>query len=137
MNIEQALTDNLGFFLRAMKANGHTETYAFTETDASIGTGLSLKGGGWGRGMDTLGIGFLRNSISKERRHYLEAGGISFFIGDGALNYRPEQIFETYYSLKAWKNTFVTADYQRMWNPAYNADRGPADFYAVRVHAEF
>lgn len=137
VNIEQALTDNLGFFLRAMKANGHTETYAFTETDASIGTGLSLKGGGWGRGMDTLGIGFLRNSISKERRHYLEAGGISFFIGDGALNYRPEQIFETYYSLKAWKNTFVTADYQRMWNPAYNADRGPADFYAVRVHAEF
>lgn len=137
VNIEQALTDNLGFFLRTMKANGHTETYAFTETDASIGTGLSLKGGGWGRGMDTLGIGFLRNSISKERRHYLEAGGISFFIGDGALNYRPEQIFETYYSLKAWKNTFVTADYQRMWNPAYNADRGPADFYAVRVHAEF
>lgn len=137
INIEQAVTDNLGFFLRAMKADGRTETYAFTETDGSLGTGFSLKGGGWGRGMDTLGIGYLRNTLSGDRRRYLEAGGISFFIGDGALNYKPEQIFETYYSLNVWKNTFLTADYQRMWNPAYNADRGPANFYAVRFHAEF
>ena len=137
INVEQAITDNLGFFLRAMKADGRTETYAFTETDGSLGTGFSLKGGAWGRGMDTLGIGYLHNTISKDRRNYLEAGGISFFIGDGALNYKPEQIFETYYSLNVWKNTFLTADYQRMWNPAYNADRGPANFYAVRFHAEF
>lgn len=137
INIEQAITDNLGFFLRAMKADGRTETYAFTETDGSVGTGFALKGGAWGRGMDTLGIGYSRNTISKDRRNYLEAGGISFFIGDGALNYRPEQLFETYYSLNVWKSTFLTADYQRMWNPAYNADRGPANFYAVRFHAEF
>lgn len=137
INLEQAITDNLGFFLRAMKADGRTETYAFTETDGSLGTGFALKGGAWGRGMDTLGVGYLHNTISRERRNYLEAGGISFFIGDGALNYRPEQIFETYYSLNVWKNTFLTADYQRMWNPAYNADRGPANFYAVRLHAEF
>jgi len=137
INIEQAITDNLGFFLRAMKADGRTETYAFTETDGSLGTGFALKGGAWGRGMDTLGIGYLRNTLSKDRRNYLEAGGISFFIGDGALNYRPEQIFETYYSLNVWKNTFLTADYQHMWNPAYNADRGPANFYAIRFHAEF
>ncbi len=137
INIEQALTDNLGFFLRAMKADGRTETYAFTETDGSLGTGFSLKGGAWGRGMDTLGIGYLRNTLSRDRRNYLAAGGISFFIGDGALNYRPEQVFETYYSFNALKNTYVTADYQRMWNPAYNADRGPANFYALRVHTEF
>lgn len=137
INIEQAITDNLGFFLRAMKADGRTETYAFTETDGSLGTGFSLKGGAWGRGMDTLGIGYLHNTLSRERRNYLEAGGISFFIGDGALNYRPEQVIETYYSLNVWKSTFLTADYQRMWNPAYNADRGPANFYAIRFHAEF
>lgn len=137
INIEQALTDNLGFFLRAMKADGRTETYAFTETDGSLGTGFSLKGSAWGRGMDTVGIGYLRNTLSKDRRNYLAAGGISFFIGDGALNYRPEQVFETYYSFNALKNTYVTADYQRMWNPAYNADRGPANFYALRVHTEF
>jgi hypothetical protein len=29
---------------------------------------------------------------------------------------KPEQLFETYYSLHVWRNTFLTADYQRM-NP--------------------
>lgn len=137
INIEQAMTEDLGFFLRAMQADGRTETYAFTETDGSLGTGLALKGGAWGRAQDTVGVGYLRNTISKDRRRYLEAGGISFFIGDGALNYRPEQVVETYYSLNVWKTVFLTADYQRMWNPAYNADRGPANFFGVRFHAEF
>lgn len=137
LNFEQALSDDLGFFLRAMKADGRTETYAFTETDRSLAAGFSLKGNRWGRERDTLGIAYARNGLSHDRRGYLEAGGISFFIGDGALNYRPEQIFETYYSLNVWKNAFLTADYQRMRNPAYNADRGPANFYALRLHAEF
>jgi hypothetical protein len=137
VNVEQAISDNLGFFLRAMKADGKTETYAFTETDGSLATGFALKGAAWGRADDTLGVGFLHNTLSQERRAYLAAGGISFFIGDGGLNYRPEQVFETYYSLKVWKSIFVSADYQRMWNPAYNADRGPANFFAARFHAEF
>ena len=120
-----------------MKSDGRTETYAFTETDGSIAAGFALKGAAWGRGMDTVGVGFAHNTLSSDRRKYLEAGGISFFIGDGALNYKPEQLFETYYSLHVWRNTFLTADYQRMKNPAYNADRGPADFFAMRLHAEF
>lgn len=137
INVEQAISEDLGFFLRAMKADGRTETYAFTETDGSVAAGLALKGTAWKRGSDTLGVAFAYNSVSPDRRKYLEAGGISFFIGDGALNYKPEQLFETYYSLNVWKNTFLTADYQRMWNPAYNADRGPANFFAMRLHAEF
>lgn len=137
INIEQALGEHLGFFLRAMQADGRTETYAFTETDASLGTGFSLRGAAWGRDGDSLGVGYVRNAISRERRRYLEAGGISFFLGDGALDYRPEQVFETYYSLAIGSGAFVTADYQRLWNPAYNADRGPANFLAVRLHAEF
>ena len=137
INVEQAITDDLGFFLRAMRADGRTETHAFTETDGSLGTGLALRGAAWGRGDDTVGVAYARNTLSRDRRRYLEAGGISFFIGDSRLNYRPEQVFETYYSLRAWKRSFLTADYQRMWNPAYNADRGPANFFALRFHAEF
>lgn len=137
INVEQAITEDLGFFLRAMKADGRTETHAFTETDGSLGTGLALRGAAWGRGDDTVGVAYARNTLSRERRQYLEAGGISFFIGDTRLNYRPEQIVETYYSVRVWKKSFLTADYQRMWNPAYNADRGPANFYALRFHAEF
>ena len=120
-----------------MKADGKTETLAFTETDGSIGTGLSMKGSSWSRPKDTLGVGYLYNTLSKDRRRYLEAGGISFFLGDGHLNYRPEQVFETYYSANVWKNFYVTADYQHMMNPGYNADRGPVDLAAIRLHVEF
>lgn len=137
INIEQALSDNLGIFLRAMHADGRTETYAFTEADASFATGLALKGAAWGRPDDTFGLAWMRNSLSNDRRNYLAKGGISFFIGDGGLNYRPENIVETYYSWKAMAGIWLTADYQRIANPAYNADRGPANIGSLRVHAEF
>ena len=139
VNIEQAISEDLGFFLRAMKADGKTETLAFTETDASLGTGLSWKGNAWNRPKDTLGVGYIYNTISKERRSYLEAGGISFFLGDEHPNfkYSPEQVFETYYSMNVWKDLYATLDYQHMMNPGYNADRGPVDFGAIRLHIEF
>ncbi|HMV19583.1 MAG TPA: carbohydrate porin [Rhodocyclaceae bacterium] len=44
---------------------------------------------------------------------------------------------EAYYSLRLAKGVFLTADMQRMSHPAYNADRGPANFYALRLHGEF
>jgi hypothetical protein len=139
INLEQAISDDLGFFLRAMKADGKTETLAFTETDASLGTGIAWKGNAWGRAKDTIGLGYLLNTISKDRRDYLEAGGISFFLGDEHPNfkYRPEQVFETYYSMNVWKDLYATLDYQHMMNPGYNADRGPVDFAAIRLHVEF
>lgn len=137
INVEQAINEDQGVFLRAMKADGRTETYAFTEADGSFSTGLALKGAKWGRADDTVGLAFLRNTLSRDRRQFLEAGGMSFFIGDGALNYRPETIFETYYSLAVAKSTSVTLDYQHYRNPAYNADRGPVDVFGVRLHSEF
>ena len=137
INLEQEIVDDLGWFLRAMHADGRTETYAFTEADGSFATGLSLKGGRWNRPDDTFGIAWMRNTISNERRDYLAKGGISFFIGDGKLGYSPEHIFETYYSWKAMRGLWLTADYQHIENPAYNADRGPANILSLRLHAEF
>lgn len=136
INIEQEISDSAGFFLRAMKADGRTETYAFTEVDGSFSSGFLIKGGSWGRAGDTVGLSVMRNTLSDERRRFLEAGGISFFIGDGKLNYRPEDIFEGFYSLNLGKEYWLTADYQRIQNPAYNADRGPIDVYAFRLHVE-
>jgi high affinity Mn2+ porin len=137
INIEQAINENLGVFLRAMKADGRTETYAFTEVDGSLSVGASLKGAAWARSEDTVGLAFLRNTLSKERRDYLAAGGISFFIGDGALNYRPEQIVEAYYSLELMKDTSLSLNVQHFNNPAYNADRGPVNIIGARFHTEF
>ena len=58
-------------------------------------------------------------------------------IGDGQLNYRPEQILEAYYaySLNRWAT--LTFDYQFIDNPGYNADRGPVSVFSGRLHAQF
>lgn len=137
INIEQELSDNTGFFMRAMQADGRTETHAFTEVDGSISSGIVIKGNAWGRSADGVGLSVMQNTLSNQRRQFLAAGGISFFIGDGRLNYRPEDIFEGYYSLGVYKNVWLTADYQRIVHPAYNADRGPIDVYAARLHLEY
>ena len=42
-------------------------------------------------------------------------------VGDGALSYGAEFVAETYYSLKLADGLFVTADYQFIGNPGYNA----------------
>ena len=137
LNLEQQVSADIGVFARANWADGKTETYAFTEIDNSVSAGVVLQGSQWGRAQDTLGIAAVQNGLSRQRRAYLAAGGLGFFIGDGALNYRPERILETYYSLGLIKNTTLTLDYQYIQNPAYNADRGPVSIGALRLHAAF
>ncbi len=136
-NVEQAINSNVGTFIRAMKADGRTETFAFTEADNSVSLGVISKGAAWGREPDSAGFAFARNGISNDRRQFLASGGVSFFIGDGALQYRPETIVEAFYSVGVYKGFWVTADHQRIWNPAYNGNRGPVAVSAVRLHAEF
>ena len=136
VNIEQEINDNTGFFMRTMVTDGHTETWAFTEVDDSVSTGLAIKGNLWQRNEDSAGVSLMQNYLSADRRRFLEAGGISYFIGDGQLNYRPETIFEGYYSLDLFKGGWLTPDYQFILNPAYNADRGPVHVFAFRFHAE-
>ena len=136
-NVEQEISSNVGAFMRVMKTDGRTETYAFTEVDNSFSGGVLIKGGAWSRPEDNVGLSFMQNQISNDRRKYLQAGGISFFIGDGSLSYKSENIFEGFYSFGIYKNTWLTADYQRISNPAYNSARGPVNVYAFRFHSEF
>ena len=137
INIEQEISPELGVFLRAMQTDGATETYAFTEADQSFAVGLELMGSRWGRAQDTLGVSFMQNGLSNDRRDYLRAGGLSFFIGDGGLNYAPETIVEMYYSLPLGKHSSLSLNLQHFTNPAYNADRGPLVIGGVRLHTEF
>ncbi len=137
INVEQALSEDIGMFLRVMKADGKTETQGFTEVDQSLATGLLLRGAMWGRASDSVGLALLINGLSPERRRYLAAGGLSFFIGDGSLKYRPETIVESFYSLGLMKNVWLTGGYQYIQNPAYNAERGPVNVLALRFHAEY
>ena len=81
----------------------------------------------------------MENRLSRDRRGFLQAGGMSYFIGDGAGNfsYRPERGLEAFYSVGLGKGLWVTGDWQRIQNPAYNRLRGPVTVYALRLHAEF
>jgi high affinity Mn2+ porin len=136
-NLEQSLTDNIGLFGRWSWNDGKTETMAFTDINASLSAGLSIKGRSWGRPEDTIGIAGAINSISPSFRNFVAAGGTGVLIGDGQLNYRKEDILETYYSIKIYKETRLTLDYQFIANPAYNADRGPVSVFSGRFHSEF
>lgn len=137
LNIEQRLSRDVGMFGRASWADGQTETYAFTEIDHSITAGAVIKGASWGRAQDAVGLAVLQNGLSGARRNYLAAGGMGFFIGDGALRYRPENILEAYYNWNILKRSWATLDFQRVVHPAYNADRGPVSIASVRLHFEF
>jgi hypothetical protein len=68
-----------------------------------------------------------------------EPGGcpLRLLIGDGQLNYGTERILQTCYAYPVDKDFTVTADYQLVVNPAYNADRGPALIFSGHLHGEF
>jgi hypothetical protein len=139
---EQALTKNLGIYGRAFTSDGHTETMSFTEADNSISVGMGLNGTSWSRPQDTVGISMMQNGLSSFRKNYLQAGGVSYFIGDYAgpsqtISYRPERIGEIYYNATVIKNVLAGLNFQHINNPAYNAARGPVNIVSFRIHAEF
>ncbi|MFB9263241.1 carbohydrate porin [Bradyrhizobium erythrophlei] len=137
LNGEQQIAKDVGVFGRLSWNDGQNEILSFTDVDRSVSGGLSVKGSYWGRPNDTIGIGGAVNGLSAAHRDFLAAGGLGLLIGDGALNYRNERIFETYYAYSLNKNVTLTADYQFMTNPAYNADRGPVHIFSGRLHGEF
>jgi high affinity Mn2+ porin len=136
-NLEQELAADLGGFLRASINDGSKEAYEFTEINHAVSAGLALKGSRWGRQNDTAGLAFAVNGLSAAARDYFAAGGIGILIGDGALNYGPEKILETYYSFNVSKQLSFAVNYQHVNNPAHNRDRGPVNIFGVRLHAEF
>ncbi len=138
INFCQELTNNIGVFARASWNDGHTATWAFTEIDQSASAGFSIKATKIKRPDDVFGIAFVANGISQDHINYLNAGGYGFIIGDGKLpHYGYEQILETFYKIKLAKTLWITLDYQYIANPAYNADRGAVNVFAVRGHVEF
>lgn len=136
-NLEQELTPDLGAFVRASANDGRKEAYEFTEINRSLATGLSLKGTSWGRDEDRLGFAAVVNSLSDDARAYFAAGGVGILIGDGALNYGPEKILESYYSLALNEHATLSINFQHLRNPAYNRDRGPISIGAFRLHLQF
>lgn len=136
VDLEQQVAGEMGLFGRAMWADGKTETYAYTESDRSLSAGATMRGTRWGRPKDALGVAWGESLIAQAHRQYLERGGITFFLGDGRLDYHPEQVIEAYYLVTPFDHAALTFDVQRIASPAYDGDRGPVTFAGIRLHLE-
>ncbi len=138
VDLEQHLfSDDIGVFFRAMYSDGNTEVDAYNPADRSIAFGAVAKGSTWHRPFDVTGIGYAAAFISDSHAKYLALGGVDGFVGDGALRAAPENVVDAFYSVNLLRAIWLTGDYQFLWNPGFNADRGPVHIFGGRVHAEF
>lgn len=139
INIEQPLADSgeTGAFARFGWSDGANESFVFTEVDRHVSAGFQVSGVHWGRKDDRLGVAGAQTGIAPIHREYLNAGGLGFLLGDGKLNYGPEQIAETYYRAQLGPYFQVGPDVQYIRNPGYNRDRGPATVLSLRVNMRY
>jgi hypothetical protein len=137
LNLEQHVTTDIGLFFRGMISDGRSEVDAFNPADRSLSFGSVAKGSAWHRPFDVTGIGFATSWISDAHAQYLATGGIDGFVGDGRLRQAAESVIDVFYSVNFLSAIWLTADYQHLWNPGFNADRGPVNILGGRVHAEF
>jgi high affinity Mn2+ porin len=137
LNLEQFVAKDVGVFLRAMYSDGRTEVDAFDPADRSLSFGAVAKGTLWQRPFDVTGIGLGMSWISNIHAQYLAMGGVDGFVGDGNLRQSAEGVFEVFYSVNFLKAVWLAGDYQFLWHPGFNADRGPVTIIGAKVHAEF
>jgi high affinity Mn2+ porin len=137
VNGEQSITPSLGVFFRAMYSDGHSEVEAYDSADRSASVGTLAKGTLWGQPLDSAGLGFGTSWISPMHARYLRMGGVDGFIGDGALTQANENMTEIFYSRHIARSIYLSFDYQRVWNPGYNAVRGPVNLLGGKFHVEF
>jgi carbohydrate-selective porin OprB len=137
INLEQHITEDIGVFFRGMYSDGETEVDAYNPADRSVSLGAVAKGSAWRRPFDVTGVGLGSSWISQAHARYLALGGVDGFIGDGHLRQAPEGVVEGFYSVNLLKAIWLSGDYQYLWNPGFNADRGPVHIFGARIHAEF
>jgi len=139
-NMEQQLNDAVGMFARAGWVDGAYEMWDNTDVSYSGQVGVSIKGTGWGRPDDAVGVAGIVNGISNAEAAWLNAGGLGILIGDGPGNLpHPglEKIVEAYYSYAVTSCVKVSFDYQFIDNPAYNTAKGPVNLFAGRIRWQF
>jgi len=139
INFEQAIGDGgaSGIFGRLGWNDGHTESFSYAEADRFLSFGGQLSGVHWRRSSDILGAGLAQSNLSGAHKAYLEAGGVGLSLGDGRLNYGPEQIAEMYYSYQLSHVASLSPDYQFILHPGFNRDRGPVSLLSLRLHLTF
>lgn len=136
LNAEQELTSLWRAYGRLGWNEGSNESFAYTEIDRTVQIGTDFRGTPWHRSGDKIGAAFVANGLSGDHREYLALGGLGFILGDGALQYGLEKIFETYYTGHIWRGFYAAIDYQHVTDPGYNQARGPVSVISFRLHVE-
>jgi high affinity Mn2+ porin len=138
LNLEQAITKDLGSFLRLALRDPNYEVYQFSDVSQSLEVGLSLNGTAWNRPNDTIGLAEMLDGLGHAQKKYFNDGGLGILIGDGKLpHYGPENVVEAYYNCQLFKGINFTLDYQLAADPAYNKDRGPINIFSARLRIKF
>jgi high affinity Mn2+ porin len=138
LNLEQEFTKDLGAFLRLALRDPNYEVYQFSDVSRSLEIGLSLKGTGWNRPNDTVGVAEMVEGLGHAQKRFFNDGGLGILIGDGKLpHYAPENVIEAYYNCELVKGINFTFDYQLAADPAYNKDRGPINIFSARLRVKF
>lgn len=139
LNVEQALNDSLGIFMRVGWNDGRSQNWMFTDMDWSVSAGAAVNGWSWERWSDTVGVGVHVGGLSGPHRRYREAGGSGFVVGRSAeaLRYAPEAVVEAYYDVEFAAGLNGALSLQAVFNPGYDAARGPVAVAAVRLRAAF
>jgi high affinity Mn2+ porin len=138
ISMSYEINDQISCFARSGWNDGHTATWAFTEIDRSLCLGVSYQTPVWHKQQRMqIGLACVVNGLSAPHRHFLQAGGYGFVIGDGELHYRTEDIGEIYLSFPLHDWITITADMQWISHSAYNRDRGPVAVGSMRMHVAF
>jgi high affinity Mn2+ porin len=137
LNFEQEVTPDVSVFGRLGWSDGHNESFCYTEDDRTVEFGGFAMGRSWRRPTDRAGVAFVANGIVASHQQYLALGGLGFLLGDGALAYSPEKIFEGFYTAHLWRGFFVSYDFQHINDPGYNQARGPVAVSGFRFHTDF
>jgi high affinity Mn2+ porin len=135
-SLNQEFGSGLAAFLRLSYSDGANETWAFTEVDRSVAFGATQSGSRWGRPEDQAGAALVVSGLAGPHRDYLAAGGYGFIIGDGALRYGLEVLGEVFYRFALTREMSIGVNYQPVFNPAFNQDRGPIHIFSGRFHVE-
>ncbi|WP_255609410.1 carbohydrate porin [Methylosinus sp. Sm6] len=137
VNLEQEISKDIGFFLRASIADGRYQSIDFADIDRSLAFGFTAEGGLWGREQDEIGAAMVFSGLSSPHIRYFALGGIGVSIGDGAMTYAGEKVVEGYYRYRLRDGVDLSLDYQLVGNPAHNVARGPVNIFGVRLRAMF
>ncbi|MEK0416609.1 MAG: hypothetical protein RI949_615, partial [Pseudomonadota bacterium] len=117
--------------------DGKTEGYSFASIDEAYSAGVT--GSRWAvwHPREEWSLAWAMNRLSTPHQRYLAAGGMDFFLGDGALRYAQEMIWEAMYTVPVTPLLRASLNFQHVRHPGYNQDRGPVNLAALRIHLEF